>query len=549
MTWQLRALLHQLFILSAISLLVMVHLHYRSPSFPFTPDSASYIEQARNFLDSGSLLITPYGLAPGDQDQIENRLFPIGFAVVLAAVSSFGIDAKDAAIGLAHFSAITLPWLLFFSFRRSIGPILSLLLAGLAALSPGVLKHSLMGLTDVFGLWLAVAVIGLMLNSRSISGFIFAGLLAGVAYAIRNAHLALLVTIVLYFCYGWLSGAAGERRAVLLQAVATMFGMAVIVAPLLLRNIVIFGSPNPYLMGPSTIGFVENLRTYIEALLKDGTACSECARYVAWSLPGLLGFGGVIIAAAYAVYKYRWSNLPTSGKKAFAISTIYLAMGSCVVVAARTRYQWGELINLRHTLQYSPFLLAGMFALMADYGKKPVLHLNGWKKAKLAISVCLVFFHVNYAVNSESFRNSDNEYPKLAKAFSTGKAYLCGNQADTYLVSNWAHVFRIECGARVRQIEAITAGAKGDEMRAFMSAGDGYVSVLDAVSDIKQQAGSRPIRVGLFPGRFGVGPENLPLSAVDERQVAAKGWQIIKNDQQGLILEYSKVGIQQMDAL
>jgi len=200
----------------------MVHLHYRSPSFPFTPDSASYIEQARNFLNSGSLLITPYGLAPGDQDQVENRLFPVGFAVVLAAVSSFGIDAKDAAIGLAHFSAITLPWLLFFSFRQSLGPLYALLLAGLAALSPGVLKHSLMGLTDVFGLWLAVVVIGLTLNSRSIVGFIFAGLLAGMAYAIRNAHLALLASVICYFCYCWLSSAAGERRVVLLRAVAAM---------------------------------------------------------------------------------------------------------------------------------------------------------------------------------------------------------------------------------------------------------------------------------------------------------------------------------------
>ncbi|OAI03054.1 hypothetical protein [Methylomonas methanica] len=544
MTWQLRALLHQLLILSAISLMVMVHLHYRSPSFPFSPDSASYIEQARNFLDSGSLLITPYGLAPGDQDQVENRLFPIGFAVVLAAVSSFGIDVKDAAIGLAHFSAITLPWLLFFSFRHSIGPILALLLAGLAALSPGVLKHSLMGLTDVFGLWLAVAVIGLTLNSRSISGFIFAGLLAGVAYAIRNAHLALLVTIVLYFCYGWLSSAAGERRAVLLHAAAAMFGMAVVVAPLLLRNIVIFGSPNPYLMGPSTIGFVENLRTYIEALLKDGTACSECARYVAWSLPGLLGFGVLLIAAAYAIYKYRWSNVSTIGKKAFAISTIYLAMGSCLVVAARTRYQWGELINLRHTLQYSPFLLAGLFVLMANHGRARVR--GGWMIAKLLISVCLVLFHVNYAVFSESFRNSDNDFPKLEQAFATGKTYLCDKQADTYLVSNWAHVFRIECGGRVRQTEAITGSAEVSEMRAFMSAGDGYVSLLDAINDIQQQAASRSIRVGFFPGRFGVEPENLPLSAMDEQHIVGKGWHVLRNDQQGLILEYPKIGSQQM---
>jgi hypothetical protein len=320
--------------------------------------------------------------------------------------------------------------------------------------------------------------------------------------------------------------------------------MTVVVAPLLLRNIMMFGSPNPYFMGPSTVGFVENLRTYIEALLKDWSACSECARFVAWSLPGLLGFLGLLVVVAFAVHKTFWPNLPTAGKKAFTISTIYLVIGSCVVVAARTRYQWGELINLRHTLQYSAFLLAGLFVLLANHGRARVR--GGWKLTKGLIFAFLLLSHINYALFSESFRKSDNDFPKLAQAFATGEAYLCGNQADTYLVSNWAHVFRIECGARVRQIEAITDAADGDEMRALMSASDGYVSLLDAINDVKQQARDRSIRAGFFPGRFGVEPENLPLSLMAAQHLLDQGWRILRNDPQGLILEFPKLGVRQM---
>src|SRR5665811_575028 len=83
-----------LVILTLMSLLMTVHLHYKSSIFPFSPDSAEYIEQARNLVNSGSASSTPYGLTSADKDQVENRLFPIGFSIVIATVSSFGFDAK-----------------------------------------------------------------------------------------------------------------------------------------------------------------------------------------------------------------------------------------------------------------------------------------------------------------------------------------------------------------------------------------------------------------------------------------------------------------------
>jgi hypothetical protein len=273
----------------AMSLLMAVHLHYRSPNFPYSPDSASYIEQARNLIHSGSLLNTPYGLSPSNLDQVENRMFPIGFAIILAAISTLGFDAKDVAIGIGHLSAMLLPWLLYVCFRNALGSRNALVLAGLSLTSPGVLLNSPLGLTDVFALALAVGAIGLTLNAKSTLGFIFGGILAGMAYAVRNVHLALLLTIALYFSYLWFTDNLTNRRTLYKNAASQFLGIGIIVLPILIRNISLFGTPNPYKMAPSSIGFIENLRTYIQALIKDVTACSECANYIAWSVTGLLG--------------------------------------------------------------------------------------------------------------------------------------------------------------------------------------------------------------------------------------------------------------------
>jgi len=344
-------------ILTAISMLVAIHLHYRSPDFPYSPDSAFYIEQARNLVNSGLTSTTPYGLSPSDTDQVETGLFPIGFAIAIAAISTTGIDAKDVAIGISHWSAILLPWLLYLCFRNALGARNALVVAGLSVISPSILLNSSTGLTDMFALALAVAAIGLTLNSRSTLGLIGGGLLAGMAYALRNAHLALLITMGVYFCYLWLVNNTTNRRVIYKNAASTFLGIAIIVFPVLIRNIYLFGSLNPYQMPPSTIGFVENLRTYLQVLIKDATACSECGNYIAWSVPGLLALVLVTSCLSWLFIKYVWRNLATAGQNTIVISTTYVLVGSCIVIAARTRYQWGEVINIRHTLQYTPFLL------------------------------------------------------------------------------------------------------------------------------------------------------------------------------------------------
>ena len=162
-----------------ISILMTAHLIFRSPDFPFAPDSAAYIEQARNLIQEGSALTTPYG--PDGIDKTPDKLFPIGFPIVLAFISMFGLDPREAALAVGWLSAILLPLLLYTSFRKQIGSSRAAILAGLSALSPGVLTNAPIGASDVFALAMAVSAIGLVLNARPTTLFFVSGAVAGFA--------------------------------------------------------------------------------------------------------------------------------------------------------------------------------------------------------------------------------------------------------------------------------------------------------------------------------------------------------------------------------
>lgn len=477
---------------------------------------------------SGSTMNTPYGL-DGNKDQVENRLFPVGFAFVIASVSALGVDAKDAAVAIGHLSAILLPWLLYFCFRNGLGSINALVVAGLSLTSPGILINAPLGLTDVFALSLAVGVIGLTLNSRSTLGFFYSGLLAGMAYAVKNAQLALLITLGLYYGYLWFASNITERRIIYKAVVSQIFGIAIIVLPLLIRNLLLFGSLNPYQMPQSTIGFIENLRTYIETLIKDVTFCNSCALYTAWSILGLVMLGTIMSYACWLIFR-AWSNLGDAIKRMFIISVIYVIMGSIIVVMARTRYQWGELINIRHTLQYTPFLLAILLAFVS----KSVIAIA---PIRFALVAGLIFFHVSYAFSPITFQEKNlNHANFLHAAYTTGENHLCMQDNKIFLVSNWAYVFRIECGARVRQIDPI----HHREAQTLTTTDEGYTSLMDAITDIRNKSAGRPIHIGLFPDRFGLDARDFPLSNTEQKKLLDSGWMIIRNDERGLLIQSIK---------
>lgn len=514
-------------ILVLMSFLMYTHLHHHSPDFPFSPDSSNYIEQARALVNTGSALVTPHSLTPIDKDQIRSTLFPIGFPITIAAISLLGFDAKDVAVGISQVSAIAIPWLLFFCFHKSIGNWNSLILGTITLLTPGMQRYSPLGLTDVFSLAIVVSCIGLILNSKSTWGFFFGGLIAGIAYSIRNAHLALLATVFLYFFYLWIYSKKDERHSINKNAIIFIFGISIIVLPLLIRNILLFDSLNPYKMEPSTIGFIENIRTYIEALTIDLSANKTFARYVAWSIPGLLMLSIFIVSSYYLIKKYLWCNFNDGRKRAIIISVIYIVIGSCIVITARTRYEWGEVINIRHTLQYTPFVFAILFSVIPE-------NLRYSLKAKGTLIATLIFFHVKFTFATELL--VDKEPSAALNAYKTGEMHLCFSEENTLLVSNWAYVFRIECSARVRHSQKVNLTHYPEFYNNTLDINN--KSLMYTIFDIYDKATGKPIIVGLFPGRHSFDDSNFPITDVDLKTLLHSGWIIIRNDANGLIIKY-----------
>jgi hypothetical protein len=258
----------------------------------------------------------------------------------------------------------------------------------------------------------------------------------------------------------------------------------------------------------------------------DVTACGACGNAIAWSKPGLALVVAAILALAWLFIRYFRDTADEGKRKALLISVIYVGIGSGLVIAARTRYQWGETISIRHTLQYVPFALAILAIAVSMLSRWPA-------KLGLLLLAALGYFHLAYALSGEAAPR-ESFYPDLQAAYRAGNGHLCEAEENTYRVSNWAYVFRIQCQARVRQIEPVNIAH--EEMRKLLAADDGYSSIPAAIEDILEKSAGRPVRVGFFPGRFGFEPGDFPVSEADQQRLAESGWTIIRNGPEGLLI-------------
>ena len=537
MSKSMRAALLPILAVAIISILMVAHLFFRAPIFPFSPDSAEYIEQARSLIQEGLTLSTSPG--PGVMDKTPSTLFPIGFPIVLAFFSIFGFDAREAAVALGWLSAILLPALLYISFKKQIGPSYAAILAGLSVLSPGVLTYAPMGLSDIFSLILAVGVIGLVLSSRSTTFVFVAGVIAGFSYAVRNAQIALLAALAVYFLYLWVSNPA-QRTQTIRQAIAFVVGASIIILPILLRNLMIFGALNPYEMEPSTVSVVHNVRVYIQEFIYDVSALRNHGLFVGWSIQGLILLLALVIGGSWMLMVVWRGQLAEKKKKTIFLCITYSIMGACVVIAARSRYEWGEMINVRHTLQYTPFFLAALLAVIPSASSD--VSLSFARKFGLALVFFLGVFHTFYAYRlGAEYQQSIHRSLDAMNAYQNGKNHLCvseGNsEGNALLVSNWGYVFSIQCAAHAQNMEPVNprcdvSGAS------IIGKTERCNTLVNGILNLSDRWVGRSIRAGFFPGRSGVDFNDLPLPEVGVVSLQNSGWDIVQNNASGLLVSH-----------
>ncbi|MEO6422609.1 MAG: hypothetical protein ABIR84_08025 [Candidatus Nitrotoga sp.] len=516
-----------------IIILMIAHLFLRAPIFPFSPDSANYIEQARSLIREGLALRTSSG--NGEMGGVHNKLFPIGFPVVLALFSIFGFDAREAAIAVGWLSAILLPALLYICFKKLIGPSYAAILVGLSVLSPGVLSYAPLGLTDIFSLILAVGVIGLVLNARSTVLFFVSGVIAGFAYAVRNAHVVLLATLAVYFLYLWVSNPAHRSKTVK-HAVVFVVGASIIILPLLLRNLMLFGALNPYEMELSTVTVMQNVRVYVQEFVYDLSALRSLGLFFGWSIQGLIFLLALVIGGIWILIVVWRGQLLENKKNTIVLGVTYSIIGACVVIAARSRYEWGEMINVRHTLQYTPFFLAAVLAAIPGPGNDASLSFA--RKTGLVLLFFLGIFHTFYAYRlGAEYQQSMLRSSDAMNAYQNGKNQMCVTDKNTLLVSNWGYVFSIQCAVRVQDMEPANFRCDRSET-SIIGRPESCNALVKGILNLSDSLAGSSIRAGFFPGRSGVSANDLPLPEVGIVNLQNSGWNVVQNNSSGLLLSH-----------
>jgi len=209
---------------------------------------------------------------------------------------------------------------------------------------------------------------------------VLAGLIAGLSLSIRNAGLALLVAQASVLAMTNLMQRRDIRRRFQL-ALYWGLGTALPVGSLLLWNKVKLGTLSPYTLPPSTLSLAENTGAAMGAYVFDTFPNSTALRLTEHNsaISALLFAILICLLIAWACIRYRRDN-PLSNFT--LMSAIYAGLGTIMVVMARTRYQWGEPISVRHVAQYDSFLISAVLLWIVQLRRG---------RATGAAFVCIVF--------------------------------------------------------------------------------------------------------------------------------------------------------------
>jgi len=301
----------------------------------------------------------------------------------------------------------------------------------------------------------------------------FSGLLCGFAYLTRNAGIAFIAATIGSFGLLALTRVL-SAHATISRLAYWLAGACLIVVPFLAWNLTMFGSFQPYEMPPSDIGLLTNVRTYLQALLLDISAVPPIAQ-LAWAGKVLLimtVLALILTWRAWPQFKAIWKHASQNTNLALLCLGSYFILGAAMVIIARTRYQWGETINLRHVLQYSWAFFAASAVLIAGTRSKSA-YAVAFVIALALLGSRVVYGQVQRARELDTY-NSIAGAPdpllaartlpnrgalitaklKLVVARDTGLlAKIRDYPSSTTLVSNFADVFEIETGRTIRGLE------------------------------------------------------------------------------------------------
>jgi len=429
--------------------------------YAYSADSASYVEMAQTLVTTGSMRVTPWDVEPVAIDAIPQPLFPPGFALLIAAIARVTSGIASAALVPSRLSAALIPCLFVLLWRPAARAGVLLGLGLWVLLTPGVRQWHYLAYSDVTMLALAIAALGLLYRgllqrpqrTRQDVGspWLWAGLLAGLCYAVRNAGLAViaasLLTLAYAFCRQWVGW-----RAVTWW----LTGLVGPVGGVLIYNLQTFAVLQPYLMPASTRAWQLNLVDYAREQLVDlGSPLVHSAALALGVMVLLFGLGG-----------YSWWRCRAARGSDYAehvlltVTGSYGLCGAVLLVLSRSRYEWGTLIDARNVLQYS-FVIA-LFLLSAVRTLLPA-----WARTvALGGALTLLLFSATLATRDAVAAYHAPAEPWMVLSEDRALiATIAAMPPEQLLASNAAPLLRLIAHKPVRQLDLV--GEDGDLVAAL----------------------------------------------------------------------------------
>ena len=485
--------------------------------FPYEVDSASYIEQARSFIARGVFEITPISIWEADVVSIPDPLFPPGYPLIIA-ISSLLLHRPEEVIApfLSLAALILLPIVIVYSFHRVLGLLPALCIGILVALTPAAVRFGYFAYGDLISLVLAIYAVNRLLSAgNKPANWFWLGLLTGFAYLLRNANLGLLLTIGLYLFWNFIVEPE-NRKEKLSNGLIWLGANALLIVPWLIRNFFVFGKLQPYSMPPSTVSLGENSHDYLQAQLDTLLAFSSLDALLAgtaWGIVLLLILVALLVRQLITTWQ-RWQKIE---KQTFFIAVVYAAIGAAMVIAARTRYQWGVRIDDRYALPYSCFIFVALVIIFKHTTLK--IKTCYWG---LGLAITLLITRACELPKIYEYSQRDQTIMEAAKRMKTNQDVICNHLNGRFAVSNYGFVYRILCAAPVRYVwSPFRKNQFADEaLQGWIELGakQGIVVSLFASSNDKESG--------------------LPLDQDRVMKLKASGWQVERNEKENLILSH-----------
>lgn len=455
------------------SLIINIASPYR---YPFTNDSAGYIEEAINFAAGGRFQRTQNAFAA--VEFAPTPFQPPGYSFFIALSALAGFQAEQVALWLPRIAWALIPFAVTFCFLPVLDTRIAMTCGILVASSPGLYDTAYKASPDTVFLLLSILSFGLIVRAfekqRSTYWLLFwSGFLASVGYALRNPGMAVFAAAV-----GTLFFAAIIRRISWNQAfkcfAAYVAGILPVLTILLTRNLSVFGMIQPY--GGPTIefGLLRSIRLYIWSMFYDLSGIHFIAQ-IAWDA---VIFLLIIVPASLLFIWGAWKHF-NKNSLPWQISSIvivqYFIAGSVLVIYVRAYRDLSEITLLRHVMQYSWCVLVamvlaaggnavlknktgtiimGFLAVLVLFGHARFIYLDLYKEAVLSRLV----------VSKNSFAEVVEQMPdqswvitnQVKKKYAHDKI-LQGKinelPANAYIISNYAKTLKPTTGRKIKEYE------------------------------------------------------------------------------------------------